>query len=153
MIHPVESSTHVKTNGFCCFTEHALDFSSVTTECTKLFHSKIRIVIFFFLFEENFLWSKQSSHLLTVNQSPVSVSVVTGTYKRRKTRCKSHSTLAFDVNTIHETCHLSVCSPRDERILSYTTISKALLNHEKKVKIIHTMISVHRFQFLRTIRV
>ena len=56
-------------------------------------------LLFFFLFEENFLWSKQSSHLLTVNQSAVSVSVATGTYKRRETRCKSHLALAIDVNT------------------------------------------------------
>ena len=46
-----------------------------------------------------------------------------------------------------------ICSPKDERILSYTAINKTLLNYEKKVKIIHTMISVPRFQFLRSIRV
>ena len=32
----------------CCFTEDALDFSSVTADYTKLFYSKIRIVIIYF---------------------------------------------------------------------------------------------------------
>ena len=97
---------HVKTNGVCCFTEDSLDFSSFTADYTKLFYSKIQIFIFFF-FKENFLWSKQFSRLLTVNQSAVNVSVrTTGNYKRRETRRKTHSALAFDVNTRNKS---SVC--------------------------------------------
>ena len=103
MIYPAESSTPHQNKWVLLFHGRRSRFFICHSGLYKAFLLE-NTDCYFFLFKGNFFWSKQSSRLLTVNQSAVSVSVATGTYKRQETRCKSHSALAFDVNTQNMLC-------------------------------------------------